>query len=209
MALPRVRDKWHIDTTLVKLLDGSRAYLHAVLDNFSRRVLAWKVSDRFDPGNTLAILAEATRSIAPAPATPTVLSDAGIENVNTGIDDLIESGVLRRLLAMTEIALSNSMIESWWRTLKHQWLYLNTLDSVSSLRRLGSFYVEEHNSRLPHTAFHGQTPDEMYFGTGGNVTNKLHARRKDARAARLEANRALGAGLDRCLAVGLDPLPYS
>jgi transposase InsO family protein len=35
---------WHIDTTVIRLLDGSRAYLHAVIDNFSRRILAWRVS---------------------------------------------------------------------------------------------------------------------------------------------------------------------
>jgi hypothetical protein len=29
---------WHIDTTVIRLLDGTRAYLHAVIDNFSRRI---------------------------------------------------------------------------------------------------------------------------------------------------------------------------
>lgn len=182
---------WHIDTTVVRLLDGTRAYLHAVIDNFSRRLLAWRVSERFDPANTVAILIEAARSLAPADTPPTLLSDAGVENVNTQIDDLIGSGVLRRVLAMTEISFSNSMIESWWRSLKHQWLYLNNLDTVSSLERLVSFYVEEHNTRLPHSAFRGETPDEMYFGTGGHVPHELDSRRKTARTARLEANRAV------------------
>ena len=59
--------------------------------------------------------------------------------------------------------LSNSMIESWWRVLKHQWLFLNALDSVRTVETLVAFYVQEHNSRLPHSAFRGQTPDEMYF----------------------------------------------
>ena len=36
---------WHIDTTVIRLLDGTRAYLHAVIDNFSRRILAWRVAD--------------------------------------------------------------------------------------------------------------------------------------------------------------------
>jgi hypothetical protein len=36
----RPNEIWHIDTTLIRLLDGSRAYLHAVIDNFSRRILA-------------------------------------------------------------------------------------------------------------------------------------------------------------------------
>jgi hypothetical protein len=118
------------------------------------------------------------------------LDDAGVENVNTRVDELVSSGVLQRLLAMTEIGFSNSMIESWWRTLKHQWLYLNTLDTVASLRRLVAFYVEEHNSRLPHSAFSGQTPDEMYFGTGSHVPHELDSKRAAARAARLESNRA-------------------
>ena len=42
---------WHIDTTVIRPLDGTRAYLHAVIDNFSRRILAWKVLDRLDPGS--------------------------------------------------------------------------------------------------------------------------------------------------------------
>ena len=50
---------WHVDTTVVRLLGGSHAYLYAVIDNFSRRILAWRVSERFDPTNTIAILSEA------------------------------------------------------------------------------------------------------------------------------------------------------
>ena len=69
------------------------------------------------------------------------------------------------------------MIEAWWRSLKHQWLFLNQLDSVASRRRLAEFYVEEHNTRLPHSAFGGQTPDEMYVGTGDGVPDDLETRR--------------------------------
>ena len=36
----------HIDVTVIKLLDGTRTYLHAVIDNFSRRILAWRLGDR-------------------------------------------------------------------------------------------------------------------------------------------------------------------
>ena len=40
----RADEMWHIDTTVIRLLDGTRAYLHAVIDNFSRRILAWRRS---------------------------------------------------------------------------------------------------------------------------------------------------------------------
>jgi transposase InsO family protein len=161
-----------------------------VIDNFSRKILAWRISERFDPGNTIAILVEARQAVEPADAPPTVLADAGVENVNAAVDELIDRGALRRVLAQTEIAFSNSLIESWWRILKHQWLYLNTLDTLASIRRLVSFYIEEHNTRLPHSAFRGQTPDEMYLGTGGHVPQELGSQRTAARAARLKANRS-------------------
>jgi hypothetical protein len=108
---------------------------------------------------------------------------------NRNGDELIQSGVLRRVLALTELRFTNSMIEAWWRTLKHQWLYLNSLDSPSTLRRLVAFYVDEHNARLPHSAFLGQTPDEMYYGRGDHVPRELEQARNAARKARLDLNR--------------------
>ena len=47
----RANEIWHVDTTLIRLLDGSRAYLHAVIDNFSRRILAWRVAGLFIPAS--------------------------------------------------------------------------------------------------------------------------------------------------------------
>ena len=114
----------------------------------------------------------------------------GVENINNAVDELIDSGLLRRLLAMTEISYSNSLIESWWRVLKHQWLYLNTLDTVNAIKNLVAFYVDEHNTRLPHSAFRGQTPDEMYFGTGNHIPDELETAKRIARQTRMEVNRA-------------------
>jgi putative transposase len=186
----RADEMWHIDTTVIRLLDGTRAYLHAVIDNFSRRILAWRVADTFAPVNSVAVLVDASRGATPSETTPVVLADGGVENVNAQVDDLITTGVLRRVLAFTELKFSNSMIEAWWRSLKHQWLFLHSLDSVTTVRRLVAFYVDEHNRVLPHSAFRGQTPDEMYFGTGDTVPADLTSRAVAARRTRVEANRS-------------------
>jgi transposase-like protein len=183
----RANEIWHVDTTLIRLLDGSRAYLHAVVDNFSRRILAWHVAGTFHPGVTAQLLLDASKSMTSDK--PMVLVDGGVENFNSAVDKVVESGLLKRVLAQTEIHFSNSLIESWWRVLKHQWLYLNTLDSVTTVRKLVAFYVEQHNRHLPHSAFRGQTPDEMYFGIGSDIPKQLAASRIDARQLRMEANR--------------------
>lgn len=120
-----------MDTTLIRLLDGSRVYLQAVIDNFSRRILAWKVSPTFNPLATVEILLTAARGVGGDK--PLLLVDAGVENFNGAVDELITSCLLSRVLAQTEITFSNSLIESWWRVLKHQWLFLNTLNSVRAV----------------------------------------------------------------------------
>ena len=118
-----------------------------------------------------------------------MLVDGGVENYNSAVDQLVESGLLKRILAQTEIRYSNSLIESWWRVIKHQWLFLNTLDTAASVKKLVAFYVEQHNIHLPHSAFKGQTPDEMYFGTGDGIPKKLEEAKLKARELRLKSNR--------------------
>jgi putative transposase len=186
----RANQMWQIDTTVIRLLDGTRAYLHALIDNFSRRILAWRVADTFAPVNSVTVLLDTSWAATPSETTPIVLADAGAENVNAEVDDLIASDVLRRVLAFTELKFSNSMIEAWRRSLKHQRLFLHSLDSVTTVRRLVAFYVDEHNRVLPHSAFRGKTPDEMYFGTGDAMLAELTTRAAAARRTRVEANRS-------------------
>ena len=188
----RPDEAWHINTTVIRLLDGTKAYVHAVIDNFSRRILAFRVAKRFEINNTIAVLVEAAREAVAADEEadpPMLVVDGGVENFNGGVDELVEKGVLRRVLALTELRFSNAMIEAFWRSLKHQWLYLNSLDSVAAVRRHVSFYVSAHNSEVPHSAFQGQTPDEIYLHTGEHVPGELKAAQTKARRERLATNR--------------------
>jgi hypothetical protein len=70
-------------------------------------------------------------------------------------------------------------------------LYLNNLSDIATVRRLVKFYVQQHNEVMPHAAFKGQTPDEVYSGKGEGVLIDLAKVRELARAARLKANQEL------------------
>ena len=180
---------WHIDATVIRLLDGTRIYLSAVIDNYSRRILAWRVGDRLSGASSVEVLVAAAAELEGG-QTPRLLADAGPENLNRAVDQLIDDGLLTRVLAMVDIHYSNSLIEAWWRALKHNWLYLHSLDSLAKVERLVAFYIQEHNAKLPHSAFKGQTPDEMYFGRDAGITEGLVTKRAEARQRRLEVNRA-------------------
>ncbi len=187
---------WHIDTSAVRLIDGSKVWLHAVIDNFSRRILAWRVAERFEIANAVAVLQEAVRNAVSAASPPQVMADGGVENPNGEVDALVAEGLLSRVRALVDVRVSNSMIESWWSKLKHQWLFLHRLETVAAVRRHVAFYVPEYNTTIPHAAFSGQTPDEIYFGRGGEIPAKLEAGKRAARERRLAVNRA--AWCERC-----------
>jgi hypothetical protein len=93
------------------------------------------------------------------------------------------------VLAQVEVSFNNSMIEAFWRSLRHQWLYLHSLETFTQLEQLIDFYVKEHNTKMPHHAFDGQTPDEVYFDQADRVRDRLTAVRRQARRERMEANR--------------------
>lgn len=128
---------------------------------------------------------------------PTVVADSGGENVNTDVDALVERGTVKRVLAQVEVTYSNSVIEAWWRSLKHGWLFLHSLDSVAAVERLIAFYVEQHNTVMPHSAFDGRTPDEVYFGQRTELEGELVEARHRARAERMAKNRSLAC--DACV----------
>ena len=123
-----------------------------------------------------------------------MFTDASVENLNHSVDGLIELGLFRRVVALKEITFSNALIEAWWQTLKHQCLYVNTLHSIDAVRKLVAFYVADYNATIPHSAFQGQTPDEIYAGIGTAIPAQLAQAKRQVRQARRQANRALSCG---------------
>jgi len=85
----RPNEKWHVDVSVLRLLDGTKVYLHAAIDNFSRKILAWKVADCLQPMGTCEVLQEAARHLHREEAVQ-IVCDGGVENFNTAVDAVIE-----------------------------------------------------------------------------------------------------------------------
>ncbi len=139
------------------------------------------MESRLGCGATCRVLRDAAKDIVGNIGRTLVVTDAGSENVNRDVDDELGGANLERVLAQIDVTYSNSMIEAFWRSLKNSWLYLHGLESESGLRRLIAFYVQAHNEVMPHSAFSGQTPDEVYFGTGDAIAAELASGRARAR----------------------------
>jgi len=70
-------------------------------------------------------------------------------------------------------------------------LFKYNLDSLATVKRLIAKYIDEYNTIMPHSAFRGRTPDEMFFSTTPDIEKRLAEERARVREKRIEFNRAL------------------
>lgn len=152
---------WHVDVTVVNLSPGRKLYIQAVIDNFSRYVVAWRVSDTIGAEGTIQVLAQAKKNAINMGET-IVLTDPGTENNNHAVTQFTLSHNMLRILAQVEIHYSNSMIESLFRMLKNNFLYHQDIRNIEDLERKARFYFTQHNDVIPQAVLKGATPHESY-----------------------------------------------
>jgi len=85
---------------MIRWLDGNKAYLHAVLDNFSRRILAWYAAETFKSVITAQLVCGAADTLSTGK--PTMLVDGGAESLHSAVDEMNSSNILRSISRFTD-----------------------------------------------------------------------------------------------------------
>ena len=153
-------------------------------------ILSWGVFDHLSAEGTRQILIEAAQHLSTF-LPDIILVDGGGENHIEKYGDTLNWAKERMKRALVDIAYSNSMIEVFGRKLKHSYLFRYNLDSLATVKRLIAKFIDEYNAIMPHSAFRGQTPVEILYGTAFDIEKHLAEERIKAREKRIEFNRAL------------------
>jgi putative transposase len=159
MEVTRPNQVWAMDITYIPMARGF-VYLAVVLDWFSRRVLAWRLSITMEAAFCVETLEDAlARHGKPA-----------IFNTDQGSQ--FTGAAFTGVLIKNEIAISmdgkgawrdNVFVERLWRSIKYEEVYLHAYDSVSKARHSIGRYLDFYNGRRPHSSLDGTTPDQAYF----------------------------------------------
>jgi len=159
LKVERPNQVWAMDITYIPMARGF-VYLAAVVDWFSRRVLAWRLSITMEAGFCVEALEEA------------LARQGKPEIFNTDQGSQFTSQAFTGALIGADIAISmdgkgswrdNVFVERLWRTIKYEEVYLRAYDSVSDARASIGRYLGFYNQRRPHSSLDRQTPDEAYF----------------------------------------------
>jgi len=179
---------WHIDASVIRLVDGTKAYIQAVIDNCSRYIVAWKIASSISGLSTKALLTEALRKVKNSDPIQ-IISDGGPENDNQEVRSL---EAITLTLAQIDIEPSNSMIEYFFKILKHRYLFLKSLDDISTVIKHTGYFIDQHNHVIPQQVLGGATPAETYFGRWNkDRENQIATNHLKARKSRMEYHRSL------------------
>ena len=159
LAIVRPNQVWATDISYIPMAKGF-VYLVAIVDWFSRKVLAWRVSITMEADFCVEALEEA-------------LARYGKPQIfNTDQGSQFTSMAFTGVLLREEIAISmdgrgawrdNVIVERLWRSVKYEEFYLKAYDTVSVARASLGSYLTFYNSRRPHSSLAARTPDQTYF----------------------------------------------
>lgn len=157
VSVTRVDQVWSTDITYVRLRHGF-VYLTAVLDWFSRYVLAWELSTTIDGQFCLDALETALgRSV------PEVFNtDQGAQFTAEAFTQRVEAAGAQVSMDGRGRALDNVFVERLWRSVKYEEVYLHDYGSVPAARAALDRYFEFYNEVRPHQALGYRTPGAVY-----------------------------------------------
>ena len=159
MTVDRPNQVWAMDLTYVPMARGF-VYLAVVIDWFSRRVLAWRLSITMEAAFCVEALEEA------------LARHGRPEIFNTDQGSQFTSEAFTGVLTRNGIAISmdgkgawrdNVFVERLWRSVKYEEVYLRAYDTVAEARASIGRYLSFYNTRRPHSSLDRQTPDRAYF----------------------------------------------
>ena len=150
---------WAMDITYVPMARGF-VYLAAVVDWFSRRVLAWRLSISMDASFCIEAVEEAlARHGRPA----IFNTDQGSQFTSIAFTGVLKAAGIAISMDGRGAWRDNVFVERLWRTIKYEEIYLRAYVSVSEARASLGRYLDFYNAGRPHSSLDQQTPDEAYF----------------------------------------------
>jgi putative transposase len=160
LSIERPNQVWCADITYIPLEKGF-AYLVAIMDWHSRKVLAWRLSNTMETDFCLDALEEA---LARYGAPEIFNTDQGSQFTSEEFTRALLDAGIRISMDGKGRWVDNVFIERLWRSLKYEEVYLKAYESIPEARRAIGAYLEMYNRYRPHQSLDNQTPDEVFHG---------------------------------------------
>jgi putative transposase len=159
LPVTRPNQAWAMDITYIPMARGF-VYLAAVVDWFSRRVLAWRLSITLEA----AFCIEAVEEALARYGKPDIFNtDQGSQFTSIDFIKTLTDADVKISMDGKGAWRDNVFVERLWRTIKYEEVYLHAYTSVPEARTAIARYLIFYNTRRPHSSLDRKTPDQAYF----------------------------------------------
>jgi len=164
LSVDRPNQVWCADITYIPMAKGF-VYLVAVMDWFSRRVLAWRLSITMESDFCVEALLEAMDRHG----RPEIFNtDQGVQFTSAAFLDELEGRDIQISMDGKGRFLDNIFIERLWRSLKYEEVFIKAYASVAEARRGIGGWLAFYNDQRPHQALSYRTPRDVFDGGSSN-----------------------------------------
>lgn len=171
LAIMRPNHVWSADITYIRL-PGGFVYLVAVIDWYSRKVLAWQVSNTLDSQFCVDCLERALW----LHGVPEIFNtDQGCQFTSEAFIQVLLSHGIAISMDSRGRALDNIFVERLWRSVKHEDIYLQGYTTLPALLIGLAAYFRFYNTQRPHQSLKYMTPEQVYrtaVGGGAKILDK-------------------------------------
>jgi len=189
VSATRPNEVWHLDATVITTESHEKAYLQFILDNYSRKILAWECASSISGLRTAKLLNQACASLPVSGAEHIdLIVDGGPENNNHVVSDFLDSTNISKLVARVDVRFSNNMIEAVNKIIKYDYIFRKPIPDLEHSVPAVAEAIGDYNDR-PHYALRGVNPNRAYDGF---VFDKTEYRKSltEAKERRMAENRA-------------------
>jgi putative transposase len=181
VPIVRPNQVWSTDISYIRLAHGF-AYLVAVIDWYSRKVLSWRISNSMEAEFCVDCLEDALRTHG----RPEVFnSDQGSQFTSDVFTDVLKREDVTISMDGRGRAFDNIFVERLWRSVKHEDVYLNGYVNMGELMVGMAAYMDFFNAERPHQSLAYQTPDQVYrtgIGGGAMILDKFSSEHDEEKA---------------------------
>ena len=183
----RVNEMWQTDFTQFLVVDWGWYYLSTVLDDYSRYILAYKLSPTMnaqDAEDTLKIaLAKAEIDKVKVYHKPRLLSDNGPAYHSADLAQFLKERRIDHIYGAPYHPMTQGKIERWHRSMKNV-IKLQNYYSPSELERAIAEWAEYYNNQRYHESLENVTPADVYFGREKEIIKKRNKLKEQSLALR-------------------------
>jgi putative transposase len=159
LAINRSNQVWALDTTYIRMARGF-VYLTAVVDVYSRRILAHRTAITLEACHAIDALEEAYSRFGKPDI---VNTDQGSQFTAQDFVDAVLGKGVKFSMDGRGAWRDNVFVERVWRTIKYERVYLRAYDSVSAARKDITEYIDWYNGERGHSSLDGKTPEQVWL----------------------------------------------